>query len=296
MDSALAQIELSDAERDERVRRDLQRSFHARLGRDAVLVLAGHAALIVLVAVLVGAEAPRALLRGWIVAIAITTILRAAWMRYAAAPAREGDLPIAGIRATAALQALTWSVGVALLIPALPVSDASILLMVLAGIGAGSIATLAADSPSLHAFLIALSLPLPFGILAGGTDRPHLVAAGVVVVFVIVMLMLYRRAHQALVEHTRTTILLAASQEAQAALILELKESLARVKVLGGLLPMCASCKKIRDDQGYWNNVERYVSEHSDAKFSHSVCPDCYPRLFPGYDRPGDEDPRAPED
>jgi len=65
------------------------------------------------------------------------------------------------------------------------------------------------------------------------------------------------------------------------ALIVELQNALAEVKRLSGLLPICASCKKIRDDQGYWQQVEKYVQEHSEARFSHSICPDCAKRLYP---------------
>ncbi len=64
-------------------------------------------------------------------------------------------------------------------------------------------------------------------------------------------------------------------------LIAELEESLSRVKMLSGLLPICASCKKIRDDQGYWRQVEEYIREHSEAEFSHSICPNCARRLYP---------------
>ena len=56
----------------------------------------------------------------------------------------------------------------------------------------------------------------------------------------------------------------------------ELKEALINVKQLSGLLPICSYCKKIRDDQNYWQQVESYVGKHSDAKFSHSICPQCY--------------------
>jgi ligand-binding sensor domain-containing protein len=67
----------------------------------------------------------------------------------------------------------------------------------------------------------------------------------------------------------------------------ELEEALAKVKVLTGLLPICATCKKIRDDKGYWNKVEHYITEHSDARFTHSICPDCAKRLYPElYDDP----------
>ncbi len=66
-------------------------------------------------------------------------------------------------------------------------------------------------------------------------------------------------------------------------LIGELQEALARVKLLSGMLPICASCKKIRDDQGYWHQVEEYVRDHSEAEFSHSICPECARRLYPDY-------------
>ena len=61
----------------------------------------------------------------------------------------------------------------------------------------------------------------------------------------------------------------------KANLIRRLRESLSEVKKLSGLLPVCASCKKIRDDKGYWNNLESYLHKHSKAKFSHSICPEC---------------------
>jgi PAS domain S-box-containing protein len=63
-------------------------------------------------------------------------------------------------------------------------------------------------------------------------------------------------------------------------LIAELTEALASVKTLSGMLPICASCKKIRDDSGYWNQIESYIQAHSDAVFSHGICPDCMKRLY----------------
>ncbi|MEZ4386400.1 MAG: ABC transporter substrate binding protein [Candidatus Krumholzibacteriia bacterium] len=62
---------------------------------------------------------------------------------------------------------------------------------------------------------------------------------------------------------------------------LQRRRDLARVTVLSGLLPICANCKKIRDDQGYWNQLESYIDAHSDATFSHGICPDCAARLYP---------------
>ena len=66
-------------------------------------------------------------------------------------------------------------------------------------------------------------------------------------------------------------------------LIGELQEALANVKQLSGLLPICASCKKIRNDQGYWTQIETYISEHSEALFSHAICPECGKKLYPEY-------------
>jgi AmiR/NasT family two-component response regulator len=63
----------------------------------------------------------------------------------------------------------------------------------------------------------------------------------------------------------------------------ELQEALAKVKTLSGLLPICASCKKIRDDQGYWRQIEEYIRDHSEADFSHGICPDCKKKLYPGH-------------
>jgi PAS domain S-box-containing protein len=66
-------------------------------------------------------------------------------------------------------------------------------------------------------------------------------------------------------------------------LITELKDALADIKMLSGLVPICANCKKIRDDQGYWTQIESYIQDRSSAKFSHSICPDCAAKLYPNY-------------
>jgi len=61
----------------------------------------------------------------------------------------------------------------------------------------------------------------------------------------------------------------------QQELIMELQEALAEIRTLKGFIPICASCKKIRDDEGYWNQLEAYISKHTDAIFTHSICPQC---------------------
>lgn len=65
------------------------------------------------------------------------------------------------------------------------------------------------------------------------------------------------------------------------ALIRSLEDAMANIKVLKGLLPICASCKKVRDDKGYWNRIEVYLRKNSELDFSHGICPDCAFRLYP---------------
>ena len=72
-------------------------------------------------------------------------------------------------------------------------------------------------------------------------------------------------------------------------LIEELKQALAEVKALRGFLPICANCKKIRDDDGYWQQIEKYIQSHSEAIFTHSICPDCRAKLYPGFTKQKEE-------
>jgi len=98
-----------------------------------------------------------------------------------------------------------------------------------------------------------------------------------------------REAHRTLEERVkeRTAELeaeIARRKEIEAALEGErqhLAQALEEVRTLRGILPICAICKKIRDDKGYWNQVEEYVSDHTEARFSHGICPDCMDRLYP---------------
>jgi Membrane-associated sensor domain len=82
------------------------------------------------------------------------------------------------------------------------------------------------------------------------------------------------------------------SRDAQEHVIVELEEALQQVKLLQGFLPICASCKQVRDDNGYWSQIEQYISDHSDVQFSHSLCPKCAQEQFPEYyEEKGDGNP-----
>ena len=71
------------------------------------------------------------------------------------------------------------------------------------------------------------------------------------------------------------------AEEERERLIAELKEAMGNIKTLKGLIPICASCKKVRTDEGFWQQVEVYIREHSEVEFSHGLCPDCLKKLYP---------------
>jgi len=80
----------------------------------------------------------------------------------------------------------------------------------------------------------------------------------------------YRRAHKRHLAERET-------------LIADLRKALAEIKTLHGILPICASCKKIRDDKGAWTQMEEYISKHTEAEFSHGLCQECAKKLYPAY-------------
>ncbi len=89
-------------------------------------------------------------------------------------------------------------------------------------------------------------------------------------------------------EHERTKAIVSAlemAEEEREKLIESLSSALDDVKTLRGIVPICASCKRIRDDAGYWSQVEQYVSKHTEAQFSHGICPECAKRLYPEYEK-----------
>lgn len=92
-----------------------------------------------------------------------------------------------------------------------------------------------------------------------------------------------KRALYSIIHDISERILLEAEKER---LIAKLEKALEEIKTLKGILPICSSCKKIRDDKGYWQQIESYISDHSDAEFTHSLCPDCIKKLYPGFDMP----------
>lgn len=89
------------------------------------------------------------------------------------------------------------------------------------------------------------------------------------------------------IEISRDITELKKAEEEKDRLIDQLREAAEKIKKLNRLLPICASCKKIRDDKGYWQQVENYIRDHSGIQFSHSICPDCFKKLYPRYSYDG---------
>lgn len=82
------------------------------------------------------------------------------------------------------------------------------------------------------------------------------------------------------VQYRREAVL---HQQEQLRSMEELQAALAKVKLLSGFLPICSACKMIRDDKGHWRQIESYIRDHSEAEFSHGMCPDCARKLYPNY-------------
>jgi hypothetical protein len=97
------------------------------------------------------------------------------------------------------------------------------------------------------------------------------------------------RDHEGFITGIRTTLqditVLKQVESERERLIAELQTTLGEIRILKGFIPICASCKKVRDDQGYWDQVESYLMRHTDASFSHGICPDCADRLYPELSR-----------
>ncbi len=79
----------------------------------------------------------------------------------------------------------------------------------------------------------------------------------------------------------RSTVKLKREMDRRKAREKELEQALQEIKVLRGILPICSRCKKIRDEHGQWHTVESYITDHTEADFSHGICPDCMDKQFP---------------
>lgn len=211
--------------------------------------------------------APALLVWGTVVTV---TIAGRAWVTRWAQQHQPGfELLRRRVRQTVALTGLAWGLGAAVMIPSLPFEDTMIIMATFAGLVAGGGSTFMADPVAFRLYSLSMLLPATVSVLLGGLDRLHIIPAFLSLSVGAFMIRFNTQAYRALVDHLETRA--------------ALESALANIRTLGELLPICASCKKIRDDRGYWSQIEEYISEHSDVSFSHGICPDCMVRLYPEF-------------
>ncbi len=198
---------------DERIRADLARLLQDRLVRESTLGVWVHPILIAVVMALAWPDAPHDLLLGWGGAVLLTALLRGAWIYVASRRQLTERVVRNGVRATVTMLAITWGVGGALVLPVVPFETTALILVILAGLIASALTTLAADPLSIRGFLAGIALPV-FVALATSDQSHHLAAAIVVAVFTLGMAIVARRAHLTLVDHLQVTARLAVSEEA----------------------------------------------------------------------------------
>ncbi len=198
---------------DESIRSDLAGLLQDRLVHESGLGVFAHPILIAVIAVLAWPDAPHDLTLGWVAAVWLGALVRAAWL-FVAARRKVSDRGVRnGVRVTVSLLALAWGAGGAIVLPIVPFETAALVLVVLAGIIASALTTLAADPLSIRGFIAGITLPVFVSL--GTSDQPHHLAASIVVaLFTVVMLLVARRAHLTLVDHLQVTARLAVSEEA----------------------------------------------------------------------------------
>jgi len=198
---------------DERIRADLARLLQERLVHESRLGVWVHPVLIAVIVALAWPDAPHDLLLGWAGAVVLSALLRGAWLFIATHRPVNERVVRTGVRVSVTLLAIVWGIGGALVLPVVPFETTALILVVLAGIIASSLTTLAADPLSLRGFLAGITLPV-FASLATSERSHDLAAAIVVALFTLGMAIVARRAHITLVDHLRVSARLAVSEEA----------------------------------------------------------------------------------
>ena len=226
-------------------------------------------------------------------------------------PAPLKDSPWGGwYLAGIALSGIGWGAAGIFLFAEASLPHQLFIAFVLAGMTAGSVAACSSMLAGFLLFVVPALLPLAIRFLAQGNDL-HLAMGAMTVIYTILLMLLARSQNETILTslnlrfENRDLVAYLANAKGQAEalneelafeinerkrtqkererLIVELQDALANIKVLRGLLPICAHCKKIRDDEGSWHMVEVYVREHSNADFSHSICPECLNKMYPEF-------------
>src|SRR5467141_5443523 len=247
------------------------RTLAAMLSDDRWFPATAHLVLLAIVVLLTGAVLPRPFLISWTAAVIVIILSRAAVAERARHPETDPRSVVRVTRIVMIALGLAWGVGAALARHYLPPAVFAMLVMALAGLLAGGINTLVADRWAFPAYAVSLFGPtlvaLPLVNAQPATSLEMLLIA----LFLFFMVVQHRRAHELLVDRHR-------ADQNQRTLVRELQAAVAEVRTLQGILPICASCKRIKNEAGGWEAVESFVRERTDAEFSHGLCPDCAAR------------------
>ncbi len=231
----------------------------------------------------------------WLISSQLISLLRYALLiRY-----RKSDTPDRGgywarnLLIGTLTSAVCWGSAGILMFPVESMPHQAFLAFVLGGMAAGAVTAYSVRMGLFLSFAWPALIPITIRFFLEGDDL-HFAMGGMALLFILLVTDSARRVHTTITKSLRLEAanqdlihhLTAARDELEHRVeqrTTELREALSEVKVLSGLLPICSNCKKIRDDQGYWNQMELYISEHSEAEFTHSLCPECAKKLFPGF-------------
>lgn len=241
--------------------REVDRALADQVVREWKLPLAAHLVLFGMVAFLVWDVVPRSLLAPWGGAIVAIAVVRAMLTTRARRMGMAPGAVARTIRATMFALGVAWGVGTALATQYLTIGTIAVMLVALAGLLSGGIATLVGDRWVFAIYSAAMFGPAIAGVFLIARQRPEAITAVLLVIFVAFAIRLHRQMHEMLRERLL--------QEG------ELRAALGEVKTLRGILRICANCKRVRTDGGAWENIDSYVREHTGAEFSHGLCPDC---------------------
>jgi hypothetical protein len=247
---------------------DVERALMDRVLREAGTAVLGHSALLVIVISLVWGALPTTVLAAWAIAILSATFARLLLWRRARILQVPPRTALRTVQMTMIVLGLAWSLGTAVAVRYLPLATTILILMGLAGLLAGAVASLAAERWVFKLYVAALFGPALVGIWLGGAHRPENATLVLVVVFAAFMWREHERAYRTLLEGLRTEQRLRDRER-------ELQTALAEVTTLQGLIRICATCKRVLTDEGSWEQFESYVRGHSDVEFSHGICPEC---------------------
>lgn len=184
------------------------------------------------------------------------------------------------ITGTTTLSSWMWGIAMLFLWPAGHPTHQLVLAMPLVGVAAAGTAAYAPVKKIYLLFIAGVMIPLTLRFLLEGT--PEHASIGIMGILYLGMLTgIGRNLHNSGAASFIIGFQKGELAESLATKNEALEDALSSIKTLSGMLPICANCKKIRDDQGYYQQIEHYITEHSEAQFTHGICPDCAKKLYP---------------